>query len=67
MFSDDPEKIAAAFDKVGVSVRSGEPLPGALDKDIVSRTWRSAVDAANEYYKPGTLTTFAAYEYTAVA
>ncbi|MGJ8606239.1 MAG: DUF3604 domain-containing protein, partial [Marivita sp.] len=66
MFSDDPELIAAAFDRVGMSVRSGEPLPGALDLDIVSRTWRSAVDAANEYYDPGTLTTFAAYEYTAV-
>ena len=66
MFSDQPEKIVAAFGKVGASVRSGEPLPGVLDKEIVSRTWRSAVDAADEYYAPGKLTTFAAYEYTAV-
>ncbi len=66
MFSDDPDKIVAAFGKVGASVRSGEPLPGAYDKGIVAKTWRSAVDAADEYYKPGTLTTFAAYEYTAV-
>lgn len=66
MFSDDPDKIVQAFGKVGVSVRRGEPLEGAYDTQLIADTWRSAVDAADRYYKPGTLTTFAAYEYTAV-
>ncbi len=66
MFSDDQDAILAAFNLVGASVRSGKPLEGAYDKEVISRTWRSAIDAANEYYQPGELTTFAAYEYTAV-
>lgn len=66
MFSNDPDKIVAVFRKIGTSVRTGKPLPGAYDKQIVARTWRSAVDAADRYYRPGKLTTFAAYEYTAV-
>ncbi len=66
MFSDDPAKITAAFQKVGASVRSGVPLEGALDREIVSETWQSAIAAADEYYTPGKMTTFSAYEYTAV-
>lgn len=66
MFSTDPAKIVAAFQKVGGSVRNGVPLEGAFDQKIVDDTWQSAIDAANRHYKPGELTTFAAYEYTAV-
>ena len=66
MFSTDPEKIVAAFQKVGGSVRDGKPIEGAYDLDIVDDTWKSAIDAADRHYEPGKLTTFAAYEYTAV-
>ena len=66
MFSTDPAKIVAAFQKVGGSVRNGVPLEGAFDQKIVDDTWQNAIDAANRHYKPGELTTFAAYEYTAV-
>jgi len=66
MFGTDPATIIGAFQKVGTSVRSGEALPGMYDRDLVDSTWQSAVATANEFYRPGELTTFAAYEYTAV-
>lgn len=66
MFSTDPAKIVAAFGLMGGSVRNGTPIEGAYDLDIVDDTWQSAIDAANRHYTPGKLTTFAAYEYTAV-
>ncbi len=66
MFSTDPDKIVQAFGLIGGSVRSGVPIEGAFDEDLISRTWQGAIDAANRHYKPGELTTFAAYEYTSV-
>jgi len=66
MFSQDTEAITAAFGKMGGSVRSGEPYPEIFDQALVDATWQSAIDAADRHYTPGKLTTFAAYEYTAV-
>lgn len=66
MFSTDPDKIVAAFQKVGGSVRNGVPIEGAYDLDIVHDTWKSAQEAADRHYAPGKLTTFSAYEYTSV-
>ena len=44
-------------------IRSGE-----LDRDevlgVVRSAWRDSINAADEFYEPGRLTTFAAYEYT---
>ena len=62
----DALTIIRNFQTVGQSVRSGEPIPGMYDRDLVDRTWQDAVATADKYYKPGKLTTFAAYEYTAV-
>ncbi|MGB0906924.1 MAG: DUF3604 domain-containing protein [Maricaulaceae bacterium] len=66
MFSTDPEKITAAFGMVGGSIRSGIPIEGAYDKELISKTWQDTVAVADKHYKPGKLTTFAAYEYTSV-
>jgi hypothetical protein len=66
MFSTDPAKIVAAFQKIGGSVRNGVPIEGAFDQTIVDDTWKQAIEAADRHYTPGKLTTFAAYEYTAV-
>jgi hypothetical protein len=66
MFGTDPTVIIGAFQTVGASVRSGVPLEGAYDRDIIDSTWQSAVATADKYYRPGELTTFAAYEFTAV-
>jgi len=62
----DPLSIIRNFQTIGSSVRSGVPIPGLYDRDLVDRTWQSAVASADKYNKPGELTTFAAYEFTAV-
>jgi len=66
MFGTNPELIVRAFNKIGGSVRSGEPFEEVYDRDIIDRTWQDTIATANRHYTPGKLTTFAAYEYTAV-
>jgi len=67
MFGTDPELIVRAFGTMGGSVRSGKPYPEIYDRDVIDSTWQQEIDAANRHYAPGKLTTFAAYEYTAVS
>lgn len=67
MFGTDPELITNAFGKIGGSVRSGIPYEEIYDREVIDSAWKQAIDTANEYYVPGKLTTFAAYEYTAVS
>ncbi len=62
----DQDTIIRNFQTVGQSVRSGIPLPGMYDRDLVDRTWQDATSTADKYYHPGKLTTFSAYEFTAV-
>ncbi len=64
--ANDPDSIIRNFQTIGQSVRSGDPIDGLYDRDLVDRTWQDAVATADRYYTPGKLTTFAAYEYTAV-
>lgn len=66
MFSTDPEKITAAFQGVGASVRSGEPIEDMFDQTIINSVWLENVEAADRHYEPGVFTTFAAYEFTSV-
>lgn len=66
MFSTNPDKITAAFQGVGASVRSGEPIEDMYDKGVINSVWMQNVDAANRHYVPGEFTTFAAYEFTSV-
>ena len=62
----DQLAIIRNFQTIGQSVRSGKPIDGLYDRDLVDRTWQGAVATADKYYKPGKLTTFAAYEFTSV-
>ncbi|MEQ9315750.1 MAG: DUF3604 domain-containing protein [Henriciella sp.] len=66
MFSTDPDKIVAAFQGVGASVRSGEPIEEMLDQTVINSVWLENVEAADRHYERGVFTTFAAYEYTSV-
>lgn len=66
MFGTDPDTITAAFQLVGTSVRTGEPIPEILKPEVMDATWAKTVEAAEKHYAPGELTTFAGYEYTAV-
>ena len=62
----DPTAIIRNFQTIGHSVRTGKPIEGLYDRALIDRTWQGAVQTADKYYAPGKLTTFAAYEYTAV-
>lgn len=62
----DQAAILRNFQTVGLSVRTGKPIDGMYDRELVDRTWQDAVATADKYYRPGELTTFAAYEFTAV-
>jgi hypothetical protein len=64
MFSTIPEKIAAAFGKIGAAMRTGEALPEIYDKDVMASTWTEILASTDRYYKPGSFTTFAGFEYT---
>ncbi len=66
MFSTEPQKIQAAFNEVGSSVRSGKKIEEIYDNTVMSSIWQENVKAADDHYEPGRFTTFAAYEYTAV-
>ncbi|MEZ5945356.1 MAG: DUF3604 domain-containing protein [Hyphomonas sp.] len=66
MFSADPDVILSSFQKVGTSVREGQPIAEMYDLDTINSVWAENVAAADKYYQPGKFTTFAAYEYTSV-
>jgi hypothetical protein len=66
MFSNDPQQITTAFQTVGASVRSGEPIDEMYDESIINSVWIQNIEAADRHYVPGEFTTFAAYEYTSV-
>jgi len=66
MFSSEPEKIQAAFQGVGTSVRTGERIEDIFDETLINSVWAETVDAANRHNEPGKFTTFAAFEYTSV-
>tara|TARA_R110000787_G_scaffold8528_1_gene28830 strand:+ start:30079 stop:31986 length:1908 start_codon:yes stop_codon:yes gene_type:complete len=66
MFSTDPEKIVAAFQGVGASVRSGERIEDMYDEPTIKSVWQENIDAAEKYNEPGVFTTFSAYEFTSV-
>ena len=66
MFSTKPDKIVAAFQGVGASVRSGERIEDMYDEVHINSIWADNVEAADRHYEPGKFTTFAAYEYTSV-
>jgi hypothetical protein len=64
LFSRNPAKITAAFQRVGNSLRDGVYLEEMRAPATRAAAWASVVDAAERNYQPGVLTTFIGYEYT---
>jgi hypothetical protein len=66
MFSDDPEKILAAFAPLSTSVASGEKNTELYDGAVIQSAWQENIAAAEKYNEPGVFTTFSAYEFTSI-
>ncbi len=64
LFSTDREKINAAFQRIGTSLRTGQYLPELKDPDTSRSAWRTIVESADRHYVPGKFTTFRGYEFT---
>lgn len=56
----------ANFLTVGATVLTGDPINDIYDRDYMDSIWADTVAAAEHHNAPGTFTTFAGYEYTAM-
>jgi len=66
MFSADVEKAIAAFNDVGASILSSEPIDEIYDLALINSVWAQNVAAADAHNEPGKFTTFSAYEFTSI-
>jgi len=65
MFSTtDRAEILAAYGAISRSLVSGIPIDEINDQGIISAVWADTIAAAEAYYEPGVLTTFAGFEYS---
>ncbi len=60
------DQIMTAFQTIGATVRSGEEIKEIYDEPLINSIWQENIATAEKHYVPGSFTTFAAYEYTAV-
>ena len=63
--ADTPEQFNALFQWIAGSLAKREPIKELLDPAVAGSVWKKNNDIADQYYKPGKFTTFAAYEWTA--
>ena len=66
LFSADVQKAVAAFNEVGASVLSSEPIDEMYDIALIDSVWAQNVAAADAHNEPGKFTTFSAYEFTSI-
>jgi len=65
-FGGDSAVSGQTFRKIGFSFVTQQPLEDIYDKDFMAAVWRETAATADQFYKPGQFTTFAAYEFTAM-
>lgn len=56
-----------SFLRIGRTVVSGEPIDDIYDRAFIDSAWAQNVAAAEKHNQPGVFTTFAGYEFTAMA
>ena len=56
--------INRVFQWLAGSLAKAEPIKELLDPAVAGSVWRETIAIADKYYKPGTFTTFVAYEWT---
>lgn len=65
-FGANASQSDATFAKIGLSFVTQSPLEDIYDRSFIAGNWRKTADIADQYYRPGEFTTFAAYEFTAM-
>jgi len=66
MKADTPAEMQRIF-IYGVTVlMGGPPVKPLMSPEVAGTVWKETVQFADQYYKPGKFTTFAAYEWTAM-
>ena len=65
-FGDNATASDATFSKIGLSFVTQSPLEDIYDRSFIAGNWRKTADIADQFYRPGEFTTFAAYEFTAM-
>ncbi len=65
-FGKNASETQATFHKIGLSFVTQTPLDDINDTDFMGGNWRATAAVADQYYRPGEFTTFAAYEFTAM-
>lgn len=65
-FGDSAAAAQDTFLKIGTSFVVGPPIDEINDQAYMNSIWAKTVDAATRHNVPGTFTTFAAYEFTAM-